>query len=114
MGDQLISKMMSGSMDFNDYLKMTLMMKSGGGAQAVVDTVGKVPGLQKALNMDKGDTDATDAKIQEYSKLLGAMTETEREQPGLFMLGANARANVARLAEKAEVSEEFVDQFLSE
>merc|ERR1711908_84682 len=38
----------------------------------------------------------------------------ERSQPNLFILGASARANVARVAEKAGVSEEFVDKFLAE
>jgi len=112
--DALLRKMQSGRTDFNDFLKMTLMLQKEGGVSGMMNTVTKMPGLSEGLGLDNQDLSEAEKKLALYSKVIDVMTEDEREQPGYFLLGAQARANVEKLAEKSGLAVELIDGFLDE
>merc|ERR550525_1555335 len=114
--DVLVGKMMSGRTDFNDYLKMTMLMQNQGGVGGMMNSVASVPGLQKALGVEAGagQSEETEAKLQDYSTIIGAMTPEQRENPGFYLFSENKDKNIAALAEASAQPEEKVTKFLGE
>jgi len=116
--DALIQKLMGGQMDFNDYITMSVMMQRQGGSMGILNTINNIGGMKEALGMaDDVDTEDAEDKMQKYSKIVGAMTEEQRANPGYFTVGSGAEKNVAKLVETCEVEEveeATVKQFLKE
>jgi len=110
--DGLVAKLLGGNMDFNDFLTMFMMMKNQGGATTVLNSASSIPGLKSRLGLDTAAAEDTEAELATASKIIAAMTEEEREQPGYYLVGDAARARISALATKAEVEEVAVDAFL--
>jgi len=112
--DKLVEKMMGGNMDFNDYFKMTLMMQSQGGVGGIMSSVNNVPGLKQTLGMDDTNVGEAEAKLEQYSKIIAAMSEEEREQPGYFLVGEGASARISAFVEKSELEQAVVEEFFEQ
>jgi len=113
--DSLLQKLMAGNMDFNDYVTMSVMMQRQGGAMGIMSTLSNIKGLKENLGMeDNVDTDDAESKLAQYSKIVGAMTEEQRANPGYYTVSSGAEENIKTLVNVSEVEEVTVRQFMKE
>ncbi|CAK0800679.1 unnamed protein product [Prorocentrum cordatum] len=105
-----------GRTDFNDYVKMTMLLKNKGGIGGLATTLSSVQGLDKlegAMGMAQGDE--SEKKLETYCTIISAMTpEDQRESPGMFIFSEAKEENIQGLIKASEVPEETVRAFLGE
>jgi len=113
--DELTARMMGGRTDFNDYVKMTMLLKNKGGIGGLATTLSSVQGLDKlegAMGMAQGDE--SEKKLETYCTIISAMTPEQRESPGMFIFSEAKEENIQGLIKASEVPEETVRAFLGE
>jgi len=113
--NELTGRMMGGRTDFNDYVKMTMLMQNQGGIGGIASSLGSVQGLDKltgAMGIQEGD--GSEKKLEEYCTVISAMTPQQRESPGFFLFSESKEENIQGLIKASDMPEETVRTFLGD
>jgi hypothetical protein len=114
--DELMGRLSLGQNDFNDYLKMIMLMKERGGIGGLASSLGSIPGIQKAVGLDEEEAGkmGSEEKLQAYAEIIAAMPEEYRGSPGFYLYSESKEDNINKLKEACGQDPELVDRFFDE